>query len=64
MWSGALLRGDGGKRGPVLLDVLAEGIRYARMIFHRFPQFDGHTHSFSTGLVVIPLASLTIERHK
>src|SRR5260370_38730075 len=25
--SGALLRGDGGKRGPALLDVLAAGVR-------------------------------------
>ena len=27
MWSGALLRGDGGKRGPALLDVLAAAVR-------------------------------------
>ena len=27
MWSGALLRGDGGKRGPGLLDVLAAAVR-------------------------------------
>src|SRR6266851_1017839 len=27
MWSGALFRGDGGKRGPALLDVLAAAVR-------------------------------------
>ena len=27
MWSGALLRSDGGKRGPALLDVLAAAVR-------------------------------------
>ena len=26
MWSGALLRGDGGNRGPTLLDVLAAAV--------------------------------------
>jgi hypothetical protein len=27
MWSGALPRGNGGKRGPALLDVLAGAVR-------------------------------------
>jgi hypothetical protein len=33
MWSGALLRGDGGKRGPALLDVLAAAVRTGDIFF-------------------------------
>src|SRR5713101_1108111 len=33
MWSGALLRGDGGKRRPALLDVLAVAMRALHLAF-------------------------------
>src|SRR5437879_2835267 len=33
MWSGSLLRGDSGKRGPSLLDVLAAGVRTLHLAF-------------------------------
>src|SRR5439155_2595346 len=36
MWSGALLRGDGGKRGPALLDVLAAAVRALHLAFFVF----------------------------
>jgi hypothetical protein len=32
-FSGALLRGDGGKRGPALLDVLAAAVRTLHLAF-------------------------------
>jgi hypothetical protein len=32
-WSGALLRGNGGKRGPALLDVLAAAVRALHLTF-------------------------------
>src|SRR6266849_479807 len=32
-FSGALLRGDGGKRGPALLDVLAAAVRALHLVF-------------------------------
>jgi hypothetical protein len=37
MWSGALLGGDGGKRGPALLDVVAAAVRALHLtlfVFH------------------------------
>src|SRR5438067_158804 len=49
MWSGALLRSDGGKRGPALLDVLAAAVRAGNL----FILMSGNGQSLQKGFLAV-----------
>ena len=49
MWSGALLRSDGGKRGPALLDVLAAAVRTGNL----FILMSGNGQSLQKGFLAV-----------